>query len=142
MAFRTGSRAPRSQDGHRRKYLKNLILFFVFDECECFNCISHSCDIVAGDLEGDIESLDSSDHDICMAQGGRERHLEIKKEQQLARQLGTGFPGIRGRDYITPKVSQCIYVYMYICVYVYMCICVYVYMCICVYVYMCICVYV
>ena len=92
---------------------------------------------MAGDLEGDIESLDSSDHDICMAQGGRERHLEIKKEQQLARQLGTGFPGIRGRDYITPKVSQCIYVYMCICLYVYMCICLYVYMCICLYVYMC-----
>ena len=97
---------------------------------------------MAGDLEGDIESLDSSDHDICMAQGGRERHLEIKKEQQLARQLGIGFPGIRGRDYITPKVSQCIYVYMYICIYVYMFICVYVYMFICVYVYMFICVYV
>jgi hypothetical protein len=76
----------------------------VYMYCECFNCISHSCDILAGDLEGgDIESLDSSDRDICMAQGGgREGHLETKKEQQLARQLGTGFPGNWGRDYITP----------------------------------------
>ena len=30
MAFRTGSQAPRNQDGHERKYLKSLCLSFCF----------------------------------------------------------------------------------------------------------------
>jgi hypothetical protein len=56
----------------------------------CFNCNFHSCDILAGDLEGDLGSFDSSVRDICMAQGGgRGRHVETKKGQQLARAVGS-----------------------------------------------------
>ena len=63
----------------------------VYMYCECFNCISHSCDILAGDLEG--ATLNHSIHPIAISawpkEGGR-GILRSKRNSSWHGNLGQG----------------------------------------------------